>query len=81
MPKVGDLIDYRGQRYVAADSFERRRVDGSTAIILVWESNCAECGDPFRITTPAKSSRFEPNRRCQRHKRPGQRVQPKGDAQ
>ena len=66
---------FRGQTYRLVGSFVRaRKRDGSEATILIWQSFCAQCGDSFTITTPAASSKFQPNRRCQVHKRPGQRV-------
>ena len=65
---------YRGQTYRVIGSFQRRRRDGTMATILSWASPCAECGEPFTFTTPASSSKFQPNRRCQKHKRPGHRV-------
>jgi hypothetical protein len=71
---IGTTRIHKGQRYTAVASLERTRRDGSTALILRWVSACAQCGAPFEITTPAASSKFEPNRRCAKHKRPGQRV-------
>lgn len=65
---------YRGQRYAVTGTFQRERRDGTLATILEWTSQCADCGEPFTITTPAASAKFEPNRRCQKHKRPGHRV-------
>jgi hypothetical protein len=65
---------FRGQRYVVAGWFKRQRRDGTEAIILRWESRCAECGELFQFTAPVASPTFQPNRRCQKHKRPGQRV-------
>lgn len=66
--------EYHGQTYKVIGSFERERRDGTIATILTWTSDCASCGEPFTFTTPAKASKFQPNRRCQKHKRPGQRV-------
>ncbi len=74
MPEVGETLSYKGQLYTAVSSYERDRKDGSTALILTWASACATCGAPFTMTTPASSKKFEPNRRCQKHKRPGHRV-------
>lgn len=74
MAKLGDTRVYKGQFYTAVETLERIRRDGSTALVLRWISSCAECGAPFEITTPAASSKFEPSRRCQKHKRPGQPV-------
>ncbi len=74
MARVGDTRSHRGQFYTAIESFERTNARGGTSIILRWLSCCAQCGEVFYITTPAASSKFEPNRRCQKHKRPGARV-------
>jgi len=71
---IGTVQYYRGQRYEVVETTERRRKDGSIATILHWQSPCAQCGEPFRLTTPAASSKFQPNRRCVKHKRPGIRV-------
>jgi len=56
--------------------FVRRHIrrDGSETFLAVWESLCAQCGEPFTCTTPAAATRFQPNRRCAKHNRPGQRV-------
>lgn len=70
----GGTRTFHGQRYVFVRAFDRERRDGTLATILVWRSRCADCGGPFEITTPAVAAKFQPNRRCQRHKRPGQRV-------
>ena len=66
--------EYDGQRYVKVGEFNRDRADGSVATIIRWQSNCAQCGSSFEITTPAKSSKWQPSRRCQKHKRPGVKV-------
>ena len=71
---IGTVRDYQGQPYTATRAFERKRVDGSIATIIEWTSPCATCGEPFTMTAPAAASKFQPNRRCQKHKRPGQRV-------
>lgn len=74
MRKIGDALSYKGQNYTAIGSYEREWKDGTTAIILEWQSNCATCGEPFTMTAPASSKKFAPNRRCQKHKQPGHRV-------
>jgi hypothetical protein len=66
--------EYHGQRYVQIGEFKRERRDGTFATIIRWESHCAQCGAPFEISTSATSSKWQPNRRCQTHKRPGVRV-------
>lgn len=75
---IGQTRDYLGQRYVVVETSQRRRADRSIATILTWASECAECGEQLTCTTPAASTKFQPNRRCQRHKRPGQRVRTRG---
>ena len=79
LPTRGTIRENYGQPYTVTDQFRRTRRDGSIATILVWESPCATCGEPFTFSTPAAAKKFQPNRRCQKHKRPGQRV--KGTAQ
>lgn len=71
---IGTIRDYKGQQYYVAETFIRDRKDGSLAVILVWASPCADCGTEFRFTTPAAAKNWQPNRRCTKHKRPGQRV-------
>lgn len=71
---------YMGQRYQVIGEFQRQCRDGTMATILTWESPCAHCGEPFTITTPVGASKFESNRRCQKHKRPGHQVMGGGNA-
>ncbi len=68
---------YRGQGYDLVGQVPYVRRDGQLTSLLVWSSCCADCGAPFEFKTPASGGRFQPNRRCSAHKRPGQRV--KGD--
>ena len=68
------IREYRGQAYTMAGRIEHQRQDGTMTTLLQWESHCAECGALFTFKTPAASAKFEPNRRCQDHKRPGHRV-------
>lgn len=75
---IGTERDFRGQRYQVVQTFERPRRNGTLATILVWQSGCHECGEPFTFSTPAASPKFEPNRRCAKHKRPGHRVLKEG---
>jgi hypothetical protein len=70
---------YKGQHYSLTGTVPHTCRDGRETELEVWRSTCANCGEPFDCMRPAKAKRFEPNRRCQKHKRPGQRV--KGGAE
>jgi hypothetical protein len=70
---------YDGQRYelVRAEAYTRR--DGGETTLSVWLSECPVCGEPFEVRTLARARKFEPSRRCEKHKRPGVRVnRPRG---
>lgn len=72
--KIGAIRTYLGQRYQLVGLRAHCRADGSMTTLAEWNSRCAECGAPFQIRVPARASKFQPNRRCQRHKRPGHKV-------
>lgn len=63
------------QLYELARTEPYQRRDGTETELIVWQSHCATCGEPFELRTPSKASKFVPNRRCQKHKRPGARVE------
>ena len=65
---------YKGQTYENAGGRRYIRRDGSATWLDAWRSRCADCGEPFEFLTPSKAAKFGPNRRCQKHKRPGCRV-------
>lgn len=65
---------FNGQRYVPVSLRPYTRKDGRPTLIACWLSHCPTCGEEFTCETPLFASKFQPNRRCQRHKRPGQRV-------
>lgn len=65
---------YRGQRYVIVGSIPYTRRDGTRTTLTRWRSWCPRCGDPFEFSMPTTATKFEPNRRCQKHKRPGSHV-------
>jgi hypothetical protein len=46
------------------------RRDGTPSALLGWESQCVDCGVAFGFKTP-NSEWFNPNRRCQTHRKPG----------
>jgi len=63
-----------GQRYELVRTEPYTRTDGSDTTLAVWRSMCPTCGEAFEVRTPSRARRFEPNRRCEKHKRPGVRV-------
>ena len=68
---------FDGQSYHLVKSEPYTRLDGGKTTLLVWQSHCPVCSALFEIRTPAKASKFQPNRRCAEHKRPGHRVNPR----
>jgi hypothetical protein len=72
-PEQGERI-HGGQRYELVGRVPHTCRDGRQTELLVWRGECARCGAPFEFGTPAGAAKFSPNRRCQRHKRPGGRV-------
>jgi hypothetical protein len=77
-PKSETTRTHKGQIYVYDRTEPHTRIDGSSTFLTVWKSHCAECGEPFEFRTTASARRFQPNRRCQKHKRPGCRVRSAG---
>jgi hypothetical protein len=63
-----------GQRYELVRTEPYTRLDGSETALSVWQSPCPVCGEAFEVRTPLRARRFEPNRRCLKHRRPGVRV-------
>ncbi len=63
-----------GQRYRCIGIEPHTRADGSATSLATWESECAECGDTFSFETPELASKFNPNRRCEKHRRRGVKV-------
>jgi hypothetical protein len=66
--------EHYGQRFALLGTVPHRRVDGTWTSLARWQGWCARCGERFEFTTPVAATKFQPNRRCAKHKRPGQRV-------
>jgi hypothetical protein len=64
---------YDGQSDELIGVVPHKRVAASETELLVWECHCPICSDTFEDPTPSRARTFEPNRRCQKHKRPGVR--------
>ncbi|MFA1622828.1 hypothetical protein ACDY96_08320 [Rhizobium mongolense] len=72
---VGTHVEFNSQAYVcfAIQPFERRN-NGRVTEIARWASACPECGAMFEITTTVRRGIVSPNRRCERHRKPGIKV-------
>jgi len=69
-----DVRHYRGQVYGRMGVLPHTCRNGRETTLIIWGSFCATCGDRYTFTVPGLSKKFQPNRRCQRCKRPGRRV-------
>ncbi|MCR9069494.1 MAG: hypothetical protein NXH79_11680 [Rhodobacteraceae bacterium] len=69
LPRPGTVLMLDGQRYIVVGSDLHIRTDGETVPIILWQSRCAECGQPFECRTGLKARAL--NRRCEEHRRPG----------
>lgn len=63
---------HKGQAYICTASVPFTRKDGTVSAVLTWQSNCPDCGSAFSFR--AGAAKWEPNRRCKVHSRPGERV-------
>lgn len=71
-PPIGTVIKLDDQAYVLVVSEPYRRKDGSMSRLLTWHCECAQCSAPFTIQSGLSVAAL--NRRCVKHKRPGQRL-------
>ena len=67
---------YKNQLYICFGSEPYHRRNGTKTQLLHWQSACDTCSELFIFKTPASESalKFSPNRRSDKHKRPGVRV-------
>ena len=71
-PKVGTILMCEGQRYEVVSLEPYVRKDGTTSILIVWQTWCAETGLPFTIKTGLAAKSV--NRRCEKHAKPSKAV-------
>ena len=74
-PVTRRIFDRQLYTLVASEPHTRR--DGRQTDLAIRQSHCAQCGQCFEFKHPARAVEFQPNRRCQLHKRPGVRVPPR----
>jgi len=65
---------HKGQLYRLTGLVDHTCRDGRETELQVWQSTCANCGEPFEFKMPPKVRAFAPNRRCKRCAKPGVRV-------
>ena len=68
-PPIGKVFVHDGQRYELIHSRSHQRQDGQSTTILTWQSQCADCGRPFVMTSGLSVTSII--RRCDLHKKPG----------
>lgn len=61
-----------GQEYRLIRFEDHRNRAGQILTLAVWETSCAECGEPMEVK--ALRGRVDFNRRCRAHRRPLTRV-------
>lgn len=69
---IGLAIEIGGQRFDLVAHEPYRRADGTETVGMVWQSECATCGEGFTAWTIP--GRFAEIRRCEKHRQPGKRV-------
>ncbi len=68
---VGTIVSFHDQQYRCVRTEPYYRPDRTRSDLAEWVSECADCGASFRFRTPVRVRSFVPNRRCDKHKRPG----------
>jgi hypothetical protein len=71
---VGFAISINGQRFDVVGHEPFTRQSGETVTAMVWQAECATCGEGFRaFSVPGQ---FAGVRRCEAHRQPGKPVTP-----
>lgn len=71
---IGDTISSKGQDYLLVGFRAVILKNGASVPSAILRSLCAQCGEPFEFAQFLSKIDGPKNRRCQTHKRPGQRV-------
>jgi len=71
-PEIGQAVDCGGQRFTCMGISRHTRRDGALTKLAIWIGECSECGDEFLFAASVRGFRT-PNRRCERHRKPGVR--------
>lgn len=68
------LLDNQKYKFVGMEPYQTK--SGAMTELSLWASNCATCGIPITVKHTRKLS-FQFVRRCDEHKKVGQRVTPR----
>ncbi len=71
-PALGTVLMVDAQRYVVVATRPHHRKDDTPTMLITWRSHCADCGQPFEVTTGLAAKAI--NRRCPAHHAPGRAV-------
>lgn len=72
--KLGDTIVKNDQTYRVVNFQPYIKYDGSQIELACFVSCCADCGQAYEFKLPQGAMKFEPKRRCDKHKKPGVKV-------
>lgn len=73
-PPIGLAVSLDDQRYDLVDAHDHQKLDGTMTVLLVWQAECATCGEGFLTKSPA--NQLPGGRRCEKHRQPGKKVRP-----
>lgn len=74
-PAVGTVVWLDEQAFELAGTQDHIRKDGTATTLLVWQSECADCGAAIKFMSPRKISGLK--RRCADCAKPGRPVRGK----
>lgn len=74
-PAIGTVLMLDDQPFELVGIEPHTRRDGLITQLLVWNSTCAECGEPIACRTPGMTSWL--SRRCGECRKPGKPVKGK----
>ncbi len=75
LPDIGTVVILDDQEFELQRIVPPQKADGSMTELLLWESLCATCGQPYETKTTVRTSGI--SRRCALHSKPGKPVKGK----
>lgn len=74
-PSIGTVILLDEQPFELSRTQPHIRLDGQRTTLLVWQTECAGCGDTIEVASPMKTNGL--SRRCPSCRKPGKPVKGK----